>query len=61
MCSNYANQHDLGHTRRGEEPIRAINEHENFHFDYEEDIQMSSENYRVNGYKHESDLRIISH
>jgi hypothetical protein len=39
-------------------PIWAINEHE---IDHEENIQMSSKNYRENGNKHDLDMRIISH
>jgi len=39
----------------------TLNEHENLHFDDEEDIYMSSKNYEANGYRHDLDSIIILH
>ena len=45
----------------GKGPIRPLNEHENFHFVYAQNIQMNSENYEANGYGHDLDLLIDLH
>ena len=45
----------------GEGTIWPLNEHKNFHFDNEQDIHMSFENYKLNSHELDLILLFVSH
>jgi hypothetical protein len=60
MCSKYNNHSKLNIQHNCGQPIRPFNElHENLHFDFEYDIQMSFENYEKSGYDLNQDTLTI--